>query len=151
MVRQTLIRALLVLTTFMLCVAKTVAQEKPTEHQWDNVIKAISVVESGEKPNARNGQYVGILQIGNAAVKDCNRINIKNDDPRRYTLKDRYDREKSIEMFWIIQKFYNPELDIEKAIRLWNGGVGNLKHPHKTERYYKKVMSVLKKIEETSE
>jgi hypothetical protein len=45
-------------------------------------------------------------------------------------------------MFLLIQKYYNPENDVEKAIRLWNGGVKyRLKS---TNRYYKKVLAQMK-------
>ena len=45
---------------------------------------------------------------------------------------------KSKEMFILYQKRYNPTNNIEKAIRLWNGGCGYSKA--KTENYYRKVM-----------
>ena len=41
-------------------------------------------------------------------------------------------------MFVIYQKRYNPKNNIEKAIRLWNGGCGYSKA--KTENYYQKIM-----------
>ena len=41
-------------------------------------------------------------------------------------------------MFIMIQEHYNPSHNVEKAIRLWNGGQNySLK---KTNGYYKKVM-----------
>jgi predicted GH43/DUF377 family glycosyl hydrolase len=41
-------------------------------------------------------------------------------------------------MFILYQKRYNPTNNIEKAIRLWNGGCEYSKA--KTEKYYRKVM-----------
>jgi len=45
-------------------------------------------------------------------------------------------------MFVIFMSKYNPTNDIEKAIRLWNGGI---KYKVKsTQRYYQKVMAQMK-------
>ena len=41
-------------------------------------------------------------------------------------------------MFVIYQKRYNQKNNIEKAIRLWNGGCGYSKA--KTENYYRKTL-----------
>lgn len=55
-------------------------------------------------------------------------------------MNDRLNPTKSKEMFVLFQSKYNPTKDIEKAIRMWNGGprysVG------KTNRYYNAVMKV---------
>jgi hypothetical protein len=75
-------------------------------------------------------------------VKDCNDILKKQKSKKRYTMADRYSVAKSKEMFLIIQKYYNPENNIEKAIRLWNGGVKYTKRA--TNRYYKKVLAQMK-------
>ena len=110
---------------------------------WSKVIKAISYVESKHNPKAKNGIYVGCLQIGPVMVKECNDILRKQNNPKRFTLNDRYNKDKSYEMFILFQSKYNPSGNIEKAIRMWNGGpkysVG------KTNGYYKKVMKALNK------
>jgi hypothetical protein len=47
--------------------------------------------------------------------------------------------EKSKEMFLLIQKYFNPENNVEKAIRSWNGG---MKYSIRaTNKYYKKVLA----------
>lgn len=114
------------------------AQTKNVSYNWDKVINAISKVESKENPSAVSKDCVGILQIRPILVKQCN-IWLKNQkSSKRYTLKDRYDVGKSKEMFIMIQEHYNPSHNVEKAIRLWNGGPNySLK---KTNGYYKKVM-----------
>jgi len=145
--RQTLIKALLTLT-FMICGLESVAQSTPTENRWDNLIKAISAVESKGNPRAVSGKHVGILQISPIVVDDCNRINKLKKNKKRFTYGDRYSVKKSIEMFWIIQHFYNKELNVEKAIRLWNGGTGYTKAG--TQKYYIKVRKELEKIETAS-
>lgn len=102
-----------------------------------DVIEATIQVESGGNPKAKAGKHLGVLQISPITVKECNRLQKE----KRYTLQDRLSPEKSIEMWWIIQNHYNPEGDIEKAIRLWNGGPRYTKKG--TERYYKKVLKTL--------
>ena len=145
--KRTLIKALLTLT-FMICGLESVAQSTPTENRWDNLIKAISAVESKGHTRAVNGKHVGILKISPIVVDDCNRINKLKKNVKRYTYGDRYSEEKSIEMFWIIQNFYNKERNLEKAIRLWNGGSGYTRAG--TQKYYNKVIKELNRIEGTS-
>ena len=145
--KRTLIKALLTLT-FMICGLESVAQSTPTENRWDNLIKAISAVESKGNTRAVNGKHVGILQISPIVVDECNRINKLKKNVKRYTYGDRYSEEKSIEMFWIIQNFYNKERNLEKAIRLWNGGSGYTRAG--TQKYYNKVIKELNRIEGTS-
>ena len=86
------------------------------------VLKAIIWVESG---NDGKGAYnrdeplaVGILQEFPVIVRDCNRILGYN----KYKLEDRLNNVKAIEMFWIYQKHYNPEMNLEKMCRIWCGG-----------------------------
>ena len=109
---------------------------------WNPVMDAIIQVESEGNPKAVSGNSVGVMQITPILVEDCNIILKKQKSKKRYTLADRYSVSKSKEMFLIIQKYYNPESNIEKAIRLWNGGV---KYTLKaTNRYYKKVLAQMK-------
>ena len=145
--KRTLIKALLTLT-FMICGLESVAQSTPTKNRWDNLIKAISAVESKGNTRAVSGKHVGILQISPIVVDECNRINKLKKNVKRYTYGDRYSKKKSIEMFWIIQNFYNKERNLEKAIRLWNGGSGYTRAG--TQKYYNKVIKELNRIEGTS-
>ncbi len=109
---------------------------------WNPVMDAIIQVESEGDPKAVSGYSVGAMQITPILVKDCNDILKKQKSKKRYTMADRYSVAKSKEMFLIIQKYYNPENNIEKAIRLWNGGVKYTKRA--TNRYYKKVLAQMK-------
>jgi soluble lytic murein transglycosylase-like protein len=103
---------------------------------------AIIQVESGGDTKAVSGNSVGAMQITPILVEDCNLILQKQKSKKRYTLKDRYSVEKSKEMFLLIQRYYNPTNSIEKAIRSWNGGVHY--SVRATNRYYKKVMKIMK-------
>ena len=103
---------------------------------------AIIQVESEGNPNAVSGNSVGVMQITPILVKDCNDILKRQKSKKQFTMADRYSVAKSKEMFLIIQKYYNPENNVEKAIRLWNGGV---KYSIKaTNRYYRKVLAKMK-------
>ena len=109
---------------------------------WSSVIEAIILVESEGNPKAVGGQSVGAMQITPVAVRECNYILKTRGSEKRYTLADRFDVAKSKEMFLLIQSKYNPSNDIEKAIRLWNGGPNYSLRA--TERYYKKVLRRMK-------
>jgi hypothetical protein len=109
---------------------------------WNPVMDAIILVESEGNPRAVSGNSVGAMQITPILVKDCNDILKKQKSKKRYTMADRYSVEKSKEMFLLIQKYYNSENNVEKAIRSWNGGV---KYSVKaTNKYYRKVLAKMK-------
>ena len=109
---------------------------------WNPVMDAIIQVESEGNPRAVSGNSVGAMQITPILVKDCNDILQKRKSKKRYTLADRYDVGKSKEMFLLIQSHYNPTNDVERAIRLWNGGVKFTVRA--TNNYYRKVMRHMK-------
>ena len=109
---------------------------------WNPVMDAIIQVESEGNPNAVSGNSVGAMQITPILVKECNNILKKKKSKKRFTMADRYNVAKSKEMFLLIQSHYNPENSIEKAIRSWNGGVKY--SVRATNKYYKKVMAMLK-------
>lgn len=112
------------------------------QFDWTPVVNAIIQVESKGNPRAVCGPYVGVLQISPILVKDCNNILKSRGSKKRYSLSDRYNEKKSREMFAIIQSHYNPGHNVEKAIRLWNGGTGY--SVAKTQKYYNKVMRNMK-------
>ena len=109
---------------------------------WDKVINAISKVESGgnAKAHNKNGDCAGVLQIVPILVKECNQILKSQKSKRRYTLSDRYNAKKSKEMFIFLQEHFNPELNVEKAIKQWNCGFYTPNWKSKSIGYYKKVM-----------
>ena len=76
--------------------------------------------------------------ISACAVQQCNIILKERGDKRRYTLNDRFSVKKSREMFVLIQSYYNPTNNVEKAIRIWNGGPRY--KVRSTQGYYKRVM-----------
>jgi hypothetical protein len=116
------------------------AQEEDFLHKkWHYVVDAIATVESGKNPKvvSKDGLYVGYLQIAKIMVDECNRIN----GYKKYTYADRYDKEKSINMFIDFQEHYNPDCNVEKAIRLWNSGdIKCMERKARTEGYFQRVM-----------
>ena len=64
--------------------------------------------------------YGGCLQIGQEMVDEVNRICKKEGNPSRYVLKDRLNRGKSIEMWYIVQNYWNPLYDLKRAAKIWN-------------------------------
>lgn len=88
-----------------------------------DICRAIIWVESRGNAKAfrESGNCLGILQITPIYVKECNRLQ----SDIVYTLEDRTDPIKSLEMFTIIQNHHNPCHDLERAIELHNPTAGS--------------------------
>jgi hypothetical protein len=102
------------------------------------IIAVLSYQESTNNANALNVKEnaVGILQIRPIMIKEVNLLV----GHKKYTLEDRWDPEKSIEIFKDFQNKVNPEWDEELACKKWNGGrKGELKKS--TEKYYQSYLS----------
>lgn len=128
----------LVLSVVLFFSVNIYAQDSTQVMNWTPVIDAIIQVESGGNPNAVGGNSAGILQITPVCVRQCNIILKAKKSSKRYTMNDRFSISKSKEMFILIQEYYNKECNLEKAIRLWNGGPGyTIKG---TQKYFNKVM-----------
>lgn len=105
------------------------------DKEWNKFIKALIIIESGGKHDAVGTKDdVGVLQITPILVDDANRI-IGYD---KYTYEDRYDSVMSVEMFNVIQSYYNPTRDIHLALKIWNS-----KAPLS---YHRKVMDKFNEI-----
>lgn len=129
----------LALMTISLVATAKSAPEVNLQKKWGAVIEAIAMVESECQPHrvSKNGLYVGYLQISEILVRECNRIV----GYKKYTYADRYDKQKSIEMFIDYQEHYNPDGNMERAIRLWNSGdLKCMTRKARTEGYYQRVM-----------
>ena len=109
----------------------------------DKLIKALIDVESSNNDNAyRSGEdAAGCLQIRRTMVRDVNRILKRQKSQIRFNFEDRWDRQKSIEMFNIYCNHYNLVTPEEKA-RCWNGGPQGLQKLS-TKRYWEKVKKQL--------
>lgn len=115
------------------------------------LIESLITVESNGIENAvsKDSNCIGVLQIKKIIVDDCNEYLLSKGIKKQFNYDDRYNKEKSIEMFHLIQERYRnykthrSKTHLEHMIRLWNGGCGyNIKS---TQDYYNKVMVVYKK------
>ncbi len=87
------------------------------EDNWNTFIKALIYIESKNNDNAVN-EYtdaVGCLQITKIYVDQLQKWGYN------YTYDDRYNRQKSIEMFNITNIILNPDKDLHFALVIHNG------------------------------
>lgn len=85
--------------------------------EWQIFTLAIIDVESGSNPNAIGKQNdVGILQITPIYVEEVNHIQSR----MQFTLEDRFNIEKSLDMFGIMNYYKNPSMCIDQAIKIHN-------------------------------
>lgn len=107
------------------------------DYYWELFTQALIWVESRGDSNAIGSKNdMGVLQITPILLQDCNRI-LKTE---KFTLEDRLDSLKSVEMFNVIQDHYNPQHDYHLALKIWNG-----KAPLS---YHRKVMDKFNEIKE---
>ena len=111
-------------------------------YDWNPVMDAIIHVESRGDAKAVSGNSCGAMQITPILVKECNNILKKKKSKKRFTMQDRFSVQKSKEMFLLYQAYFNPQNNVEKAIRSWNGGMNY--SVKRTQRYYNKVMAKLR-------
>jgi hypothetical protein len=105
----------------------------------NNLIEAIMYVESRGDINAYNAKEnaVGCLQIRPIMLREVNRLLGYN----KYKLADRWNKEKSIQMFNVIKEHTTNPTD-EKLARNWNGGWNGYKK-QSTLKYWQKVKEQL--------
>ena len=91
-------------------------QQRGELSEWQKLMLAIAFTESRFNPDAvgKAGDY-GCLQITQVYVREVNRVSGAN-----YCHEDAFDIEMSLAMFSAIQDEYNPQRDMELAIRLHN-------------------------------
>ena len=111
----------------------------------DCLVEAIIQVESRGDSTAigDRGWAVGVLQIWPIMVREVNRILEKDGSDIRYGYTDRYNVQKSIEMFIIWRDFHHKNDSNEIISRCWNGGPKGYKRKA-TLHYWKKVQKALK-------
>lgn len=88
----------------------------PELSEWDKLILAISFTESRWNPDAvgKAGDS-GHLQLLPIYVREVNRLYGTN-----YTIEDAFDIDLSLQMFLLMQMYYNPKQNLDEAIRLHN-------------------------------
>ena len=116
-----------------------VVMVKNTPTIQDRLIDAIIHVESRGDSMAYNAgeDAVGVLQIRPIMMREVNRLLGYN----KYTLKDRWSKLKSIEMFNVIKQHTTNPTN-ERLARNWNGGWNGYKKKS-TLKYWQKVKTQL--------
>jgi hypothetical protein len=125
---------------------KEIVVELPTMDESD-LVNALITVESQGNDSAIGDTHlgepsVGVLQIRPIMVREVNRILKLKKSEIRFKRKDRFSREKSIEMFLIWKEFHHKDSDFETIARNWNGGPNGYKNS-RTLHYWKKVENEL--------
>ena len=112
------------------------------------LIQALIQVESrgldsaiGDKHLVGN-EAIGALQIRPIMVREVNRILNLQNMGYEFKLRDRFDREKSIEMFLIWKNYHHANDKMEVIARNWNGGPRGYKKD-RTIKYWSKVQQEL--------
>ena len=119
-------------------------KDVPVVISEQDLVSALIFVESRGNDSAIGDRHlvgneaVGALQIRPIMVREVNRILKIQKSDKRFKLKDRYDREKTIEMFYVWKNFHHKDSDFETISRCWNGG-GNGYKMKSTIKYWAKV------------
>ena len=94
---------------------------KDTLTEWQVFVMALVEVECERNPNAKsNKNAIGPFQITEVYVAEVNRLYNTN-----FIFEDAWDLNKSIKMFELMNDYYNPNRDIDKAIQIHNPGAGS--------------------------
>ena len=84
--------------------------------EWQIFIIALMEVECDRNPLAISSKNaVGPLQLTEIYIKEVNRLYNSN-----YTIEDAYDINSSLTIVEMMNDYYNPNKDIDKAIKLHN-------------------------------
>ena len=115
----------------------------PTFQKSDPLLQAHIYKESRNDPDAYNEteEAAGILQIRPIMIREVNRILTLQKSKIRFTLADRYDPKKSVQVWYIVQDYWNPDYNPRIASRMWNGGTPRYKK--QSEEYYNQIKLLL--------
>ena len=103
---------------------------------YDPMLNAFQFVESSFDTDTINRLgYGGILQIGQEMTDEANRICKLTGNPARFMLSDRLDSTKSVQMWYIVQRYWNPKYSVKTACKIWN--------PLASNRYFLKVQKAM--------
>jgi len=119
-------------------------KDVPSIIEDERLVTALIFVESRGNDSAVGDRHlvgneaIGALQIRPIMVREINRILKIQKSNKRFTLKDRFERDKSIEMFYIWKNYHHKDSEPEVIARNWNGGPKGYKSS-RTEKYWLKV------------
>jgi len=138
------------LTTNMIQLVEKQPTPQPIEKieikpiQTENLINALISVESrgNDKAYCKSEEAVGCLQIRPIMVREVNRILKIQGNKKRFKMKDRWNRDKSIEMFNVWKGYHHSNSTGEQIARNWNGGPKGYRRKS-TINYWMKVQKYL--------
>jgi len=119
-------------------------KDVPSIIEDERLVSALIFVESRGNDSAVGDRHlvgneaIGALQIRPIMVREVNRILKIQKSNKRFTLKDRFERDKSIEMFYIWKNYHHKDSEPEVIARNWNGGPKGYK-VDRTKKYWNKV------------
>jgi hypothetical protein len=103
---------------------------------FDRMLYSFQAVESNFDTKVINSLgYGGILQIGQEMINEANRICKLTGNPAEFTLIDRLDSTKSVQIWYIVQNYWNPSYDLMRACKVWN--------PLASKEYYQKIKQLI--------
>jgi hypothetical protein len=126
---------------------QVVVQTKKVEVKTSKLVRALIQVESSGNDSCVGDKHmiipsIGCLQIRPIMVREVNRILKIQQSNKRFRYKDRWSRNKSIEMFNIWKDHYHSESSDEVIARCWNGGPRGWEKKS-TIKYWNKVKKYL--------
>lgn len=109
----------------------------PKEKHLRELVRIFAHVESNTNSTVwcKKEDAAGLLQIRPIMIKEANRIAKCN----KYSLNDRWDISKSVEIFILVQKHKNPNLNLVKAAKIWNAGKANVSDDY-IKPYLRKIL-----------
>jgi hypothetical protein len=103
---------------------------------FDKMLYAFMKVESNFDCDTVNYCNAGgILQLRPEMIEECNRILKLLKQPPKYVLNDRLDSIKSVQIWYIVQRYWNPKYELKRACKIWN--------PLANEIYYLRIKSTI--------
>ena len=148
--------ALLLLAAVALPAARALQSDPAPGNLDSRLWSAIVTVESGGNAQAYSSSgAVGIAQIRQICLADCNRIARQKGLDLRFTSADRYDPDKARQMWDLYLSYYGEQYERETGrlptdevyARIWNGGPSGWRKDSTLE-YWDRVQAFLPPTEE---
>lgn len=117
---------------------QTICIDKPEPIRvFDSMLNAFQKVESNYRTDVVNHLgYTGILQEGAEMIAEANRICTMYGKPAIYTFPaSALDSTQSVQIWYIVQNFWNPKYELRRACHIWN--------PLANNKYYSRIKSNL--------
>lgn len=111
----------------------------------ERLLKAIIRYESAGDSTAHNipEDACGVLQIRKCYVREVNNICIEvyGITYKKFNYEDRWDRDKSIEMYTILNDYHNPGYHLDTTSHIHNAGAYSVKKRWKLTKGYREVIN----------